>query len=61
MKIKLGKFERKARQQECRSALNLLAVMQEHLDNDDISAVRHFVRSWTATYQEWLEELEEKE
>lgn len=58
---KLGKFEVKARRQEYDTALGLLRVMREHLDNNDLVAMDHFIKSWTSLYTEWLTDLDREE
>jgi hypothetical protein len=57
---RLGKFERMALEQEYKTALSILHVLREHLENNDIAAIRQFVLSWDKVYQDWLTELKDR-
>ena len=56
----MGKFERKARQQEYRTALGILNVIKEHANNNDMGKIQAFIEVWEITYTRWLKELEAK-
>ena len=58
---KMGKFERQARRQEYQTALGILAVIQEHIENDDMGRIKAFVEIWDKQYTEWLENMDEDE
>jgi hypothetical protein len=58
---KMGKFERQARRQEYQTALGILAVIQEHIENDDMGRIKAFVEIWDKQYTEWLENMDQDE
>ena len=58
---KMGKFERQARRQEYMTAIGILTVMREHLENNNMAAMEHFLDTWDQLYTEWLEKLDTEE